>query len=188
MAADIPSTEPTSARAGDTWKWTRSLADYPASAGWTLKYRFKNASAGFEIVASASGDDHAVTVAAATTAAYGAGDYSWIAWVEGGSSEKYSVDAGTLSVLADYRSGAVGVALDDRSHARKVLAAIEAVIERRATKDQEEYSLEGRSLKRTPVAELLKLRQRYRAEVDAEDAAAKLAAGQLPGRKIQFRF
>jgi hypothetical protein len=188
MAADIPTTEPLFARAGDTWKWTRTLEDYPASSGWTLKYRFKNADGGFEIVATASGSDHSVTVAAATSAAYAAGKYSWVAWVEGGSSEKYTVDSGSFTVQSDYRAIAAATGLDDRSHARKVLTAIEAVIERRATKDQEEYTIEGRSLKRTPIPDLLKLRQKYQAEVVAEEAAAKLAAGQLPGRKIQFRF
>lgn len=187
MAAEIPTTEPLSVRAGDTWKWTRSLADYPAST-WTLKYRFKNAAGGFEITASASGDDYSVTVAAATTAGYASGSYTWIAWVEGGSSEKYTVDQGTTTVGSDYRSGTATLALDDRSHARKVLAAIEAVIERRASQDQMEYTIEGRSLKRTPIADLLKLRQKYQAAVAAEDAAAKMAGGFAPGGKIQFRF
>lgn len=187
MAAEIPTTEPLSVRAGDTWKWTRTLADYPASS-WTLKYRFKNAAGGFEVTASASGDDYSVTVAAATTAGYAAGSYTWIAWVEGGSSEKYTVDQGTLTVGQDYRGSTAAAALDDRSHARKVLAAIEAVIESRASKDQEEYTINGRSLKRTSIGDLLKLRQKYQAAVAAEDAAAKMADGFAPGGKIQFRF
>ena len=123
MAAEIPTTEPLSVRAGDTWKWTRTLADYPASS-WTLKYRFKNAAGGFEVVAVASGDDYAVSEAASTTATRTAGDYTWIAWVEAGA-EKFTVDTGTIHVEPDYRSGASSVALDDRTHARKVLDAIE---------------------------------------------------------------
>lgn len=188
MAADIPTSEPSALRSGDTWKWTKSLADYPASAGWTLKYRFKNAAGGFEIVASASGDDHAVSVAAATTSGYATGSYSWMAWVEGGSSEKYTVDTGVLTVNADYRAGTNSAAtpLDDRTHARIVLDAIEAVIQNRATRDQESYEIAGRSLKRTPIADLLKLRQHYKAEVAAQDAASALGLG--TGRRIQFRI
>jgi hypothetical protein len=34
VAADIPTTEPSELRVGDTWKWTRILADYPASFDW----------------------------------------------------------------------------------------------------------------------------------------------------------
>jgi hypothetical protein len=187
MAADIPTSEPLSARAGDTWTWTRTLADYPAGT-WTLKYRFKNATTGFEFTASQSGTDHLVSVAAATTAAFTAGQYQWIAWVEGGTSEKYTVDEGSLQVLPDYRAGLATVPLDDRTHARKVLAAIEAVIERRATLDQMEYTIDGRSLKRTPIPDLLKLRQKYQAEVRGQDAAARLNDGLAPGGKISFRL
>lgn len=187
MAADIPTTEPASLRAGDTWKWLRTLDDYPASAPWTLKYRFKNAAGGFEIVASASGNDHAVSVTAATTAAYAAGSYTWTAWVEGGSSEKYSVGEGTLDVLPDYRAGVATVALEDRSHAAKMLAAIEAWLEARDPAVAE-YEIAGRRMKYIPAGELVKLRNRYQAEVANERAAAELAAGLGTGRKIQFRL
>jgi len=184
--AEIPDNLPASLRAGDTWKWTRTLADYPAGA-WTLKYRFKNADGGFEIVAGSSGTDHAVTEAAAATAAYAAGDYGWVAWVEGGSSEKYTVETGSFTVEPDYRATAAATALDDRSHARKMLAAVEAWLE---TRDPAvaEYEIAGRRMKYIPIAELLKLRNRYKNEVAAEDAAAALARGEGFGRKIQFRI
>lgn len=185
MAADIPTNEPSILRAGDTWKWTRSLPDWPASA-WTLKYRAKNAAGGFEITAAASGDDFAVTVAAATTAAYAAGDYSWIAWVEAGS-EKFTVESGTWTVQPEYRAGLATVALDDRSHARKALAAIEGWIEGNDL-TAAEFTLGDRRIKNIPIPELIKLRQRYLQEVAAEDAAAALARGEGSGRRIQIRL
>ena len=188
MAADIPTTEPTTLRAGDTWKWTQSLSDYPASA-WTLKYRFKSLQGGFEITATASGDDFAITVAAATSAVYKAATYTWVSWVEGGTSEKYTVATGTCEVLPDLRSTTATALQDVRSHARKVLDAIEAVIEQRATLDQDAYEINGRSLKRTPLADLIKLRQRYRAEVAAADRADKIARGlDVSAGRIQFRL
>ena len=129
--ADIPSNEPLTLRAGDTWKWTRTLTDYPAGA-WTLKYRFKNAAGGFELSATTSGSDHAISVSAANSALHSAGTYDWIAWVEGGSSEKYTVDSGVIQITPNYRADSGGLAaLDDRSHARKMLAAIEAWLESR---------------------------------------------------------
>lgn len=188
MAADIPTSEPAELRAGDTWKWTKTVAGYPASAPWTLKYRFKNAAGGFEIVASASGDNYSVSVTAATTAGYAAGEYSWMAWVEGGSSEKYSVDAGVCMVLPDYRAAAATVALDDRTHARTVLDAIEAVIEKRATQDQERYMIAGRELWRTPIPTLLKLRQHYLAEVKGQEQIEKIKNGTAVGGRIQLRL
>lgn len=186
MAADIPTVEPSELRAGDTWQWTRSLADYAASSA-TLKYRFKSAAGGFEIVADASGDDYAVTVPAATSAGYAAGDYGWVAWVEVGS-DKFTVGTGAATVLPDYRATSASTALDDRSHAAKVLAAIEAVIEGRAAKDQEAYEIAGRSLKRTPIADLLRLRQHYKSEVASEAAAEAIRRGTGSGRRIQFRL
>lgn len=189
MAADIPTTEPTELRAGDTWQWTKTLVDFPASAPWTLKYRFKNADGGFAVSASADGDGYAVTVSAATSADLRAGVYSWFSWVENAdASVKHSVGAGTLTVLPDFRAAAADQPFDNRTHARTVLDAIEAVLEKRATLDQEGYEIAGRSLKRTPIADLIKLRQHYRAEVQAEAMAEAIRNGTGTGRKIQFRL
>lgn len=180
----IPDNEPASLRCGDTWQWTRTLTDYPAGT-WTLKYRFKSAAGGFEVVAAASGTDHAVTVLAATSAGYTAGSYTWVGWVEAGA-EKFTVDSGVAELLPDYRTGAASAALDDRSHAKKMLDAIEAWLESRDPAVAE-YEIAGRRMKYIPSGDLLKMRSRYQAEVQAEDNAAKLARGEGFGRKIQFR-
>jgi hypothetical protein len=186
LAADIPTSEPSTLRAGDTWKWTKSLSDYPASA-WTLNYRLKNAAGGIEITAAA-GDDYAITVAAATTAAYVAGVYGWSAWVEGGTSEKYSVGTGTLEVLPDLRSGLATAALDTRSHARKTLAALESWIEN-GNPGVAEYEIAGRRMKYIALADLLKMRQHYKAEVAAETRAEQIARGLgVSAGRIQFRL
>lgn len=184
--ADIPTTEPAALRAGDTWRWQRTLADYPAST-WTLKYRFRSATlAGFEIVAGASGDVHDITAAAATSAGYSAGRYNWTAWVESGS-EKFTVAEGEMVVQPDYRAAAAAALLDDRSHARKMLAALEAWLESRDPAVAE-YEIAGRRMRYVPIAELMKLRSRYQQEVAGEDAKAKLARGEHAGRRIQFRI
>ena len=62
------------------------------------------------------------------------------------------------------------------------------MIENRATMDQQEYAIGGRSLKRTPMADLLRLRSVYRTEVKNEIAAERLAAGLPAGGKVQVRF
>ena len=186
MAADIPTTEPTELNVGDTWKWTKTLADYPAST-WTLSYSFKSSVGGFAVAATALGDDHSVTVAYGTTSGYTAGFYSWVASVTNGS-ERYIVDSGTCTLNPDYRAGTATAAYDGRSHARIVLDAIEAVIEGRATVDQQEYEIAGRRLKRMAIADLLKFRQHYKAEVAAEINAEKIRNGTGTGRRIQFRL
>lgn len=183
MSATIPTTEPVAHRAGLTWEWRREdLCDYPASV-WTLTYYFKktgSAGANFSIQASADGDAFAVTVAKATTAAYTAGDYTWAALV-GDGTDQHEVDVGTFTLLPRYDAAAN---LDDRSHARIVLDAIEAVIENRATQDQQEYSIGGRSLKRMPIADLLSFRSHYRAEVYAEEQAERVRNGLSSGKLV----
>ena len=41
MAPQIPITEPRQFVAGDTWKWDKTLADFPAGDGWQLSYSFR---------------------------------------------------------------------------------------------------------------------------------------------------
>jgi len=172
MTIAIPTTEPTELRAGDTWEWARKdLADFPAPT-WTLKYQFKNASAFFSIIAAADGVNHAVTVAKGITATYASGLYQWSAFTDNGTL-RYTIGTGNLNVLRNFDDSAI---YDHRSHARKTLENIEAVLENRATMEQLNYSIEGRSLERRSLAELLKLRDSYRAEVAAQDAAIGLGA------------
>lgn len=173
MTAAIPTVEPAELVAGDTWTWTKSFTDYPATT-WTLRYYLRSPAGEIAITAAASGSDYLVSVAAATTATYKAGRYFWNAVVTSGS-ERYPVGGGSFVVKPD--PAATGAGFDGRSHARKTLEAIEAVIEGRATKDQSEYSIGSRMLKRTPIEDLLKLRGTYRAEVFAEDQAEAAAKG-----------
>ena len=182
MTAPVPTTEPTVLRAGMTWAWTRDLPDYPAGT-WLLTYWYKQLAASgarFSIAASASGSTHSVSVTAANTQARVAGEYSWSAVATSGS-EAYEVDKGTLTILARYDAD---TALDDRSHARVVLDAIEAVIENRATLDQQEMSIGTRSLKRMTVSELMTFRDKYRAEVYAEEQGEAARNGQSVGRLL----
>jgi hypothetical protein len=170
MSATVPKTEPAQIRAGDTWQWRREdLVDYPATV-WTLSYAFKNAVKGFSFDATADGAFFAVSVVAAETGDYPAGIYRWAAQVAKGD-ERHTVTIGTTEVLPDVFADP-DAALDTRSHARRVLDAIQATIEGRASRDQMEYSINNRTLRRTPMADLLLLRDRYRAEVQAEDAPA----------------
>lgn len=172
--------------AGDTLSFPTSVPEYPASDGWTLTYRLVPRSSGsvITITASAVGDDYEVNEAAAVTALWGAGEYTWAGYVTKGT-ERYTVDQGTITVKPNPGSATTW---DGRTHARKTLDAIEAVIANRATMDQEEYAINGRSLKRTPVAELIKLRSFYKAEVFREEEAERMSAGLGSRRRVYVRF
>ncbi len=79
------------------------------------------------------------------------------------------------------------MALDDRSHARKVLDAIEAFIEGNDLQAAA-VVIGERQIRNIPIPELLKLRQRYLQEVAVEDQKAAIARGEGIGRRIQFRM
>lgn len=183
MAADVPTVEPNSVRAGDTWTWSRSLSDYPAPT-WTLAYALLNAGAKISITAAADGTDHLVTVAASSTAGYVPGTYSAVARATSGA-ESWTVWTGIIEVLPNL---AALTSYDGRTHARKVLEAIEAVLEGRASTDQQSVTIGDRAIVKVPVADLLKFRDAYKLEVASEEAADRLSQG-IGGRgRIMVRI
>ena len=182
MAVDIPTTEPLQFVAGDTVKWTKSLADYLPADSWVLTYALVREGSQEEITATDNGDGtHAITIAAAITAAYTAGMYSWQAYVTK-AAERYLADAGELEVLADFASQSTGH--DGRSLVKQTLDALEATILGRASSDQLSMSIQGRSIARVPPTELLKWRDIYRAEYAAEKQRDRIANGQAGGRLL----
>lgn len=173
--ADIPNRAPAELRAGDTARWTRDLGDYPASQGWTLSYTLVTSTAAHSFSATANGDAFDVTVAAAVTAAWAAGHYQLQEYVAK-SGERYTLATTPLRILPNL--AAVVSGLDVRSHARKVLDAINAWLEAKAP-TAASFEIAGRKLQNYSLADLLALRDRYRAEVARED---QVAAGGAPAR------
>ena len=166
MSYDVPEIEPEELVAGETWRWNKILADYPAST-WTLSYVFllQSGTTSFTITTSSDGDTHVISVVAATTAAYTAGDYYWQAYVTDGTN-KYLADRGAMTVLPDFGSETS----DPRTHERIVLDALEACIENRATDDVLEMTMpNGKSLKVMSWDELIKARKYYRRLVSAQE-------------------
>lgn len=156
--------------AGDTLDFTDSVPQYPATDGWTLKYRLvprfaTPTQAPITLTAAASGADYRVTAAPATTAAWVAGFYSWFRWVEktGARQTLDPAEGGQLEVRADPSTAAQGY--DARTQDQTALDAIDAVLANRATTDQKSYSIAGRALERMTVDELLALRRYYAARV-----------------------
>lgn len=171
--------------AGDTVSWTRSVSGYPAT-DWTLTYYFWNESADFSVAAAADGSDYAVTIAAATSADYTPGWYDWRAVVSDGT-DRYTVDRGRLEVRHDPAAG-TGTGIDTRSAVKIALDAIEAVLAKSATRDQESYAIAGRQLSRTPKADLILLRNHYRREWIREQREKRVAEGLGAGGKVFIRF
>lgn len=180
-----PTTEPAVIFTGDTWAWTRELADYPASAGWVLKYVLINSTGRINITAGADGDIHEVSVAAATTAGYTVGAYTWHAFVEL-AAERYTVGQGSVTVRAGYATGSGGA--DARTQAETALQdAITALATYTASRGMvNEYSIGGRTMKFRSIDEIRSLINFWRGEVAREADPNNLLPGS--GKKILTRF
>lgn len=185
--ANIPDTEPAAVTAGDTLIWSKTIPDYPASAGWSLAYVLVNAAGKIDINASASGDDYLVNISAATSAAYAAGEYAWQATVSK-SGERHTVGTGRLSIAPNI---AALVNYDARSNARKALEALESAYVAYLSNGQghvAEYEIAGRRMKFRNAAEIWQQIEKLKREVAKEDAAARLAAGLGARRRVLVRF
>ena len=174
---------------GDTWQFNTTVSDFPASAGWTLTYRLvpeKGAGAAITFNNSGiSGDDYVVQVAAATTAAYAAGDYSWAAYVLK-SGERHTVDKGEVTLVPD--PGVVSTPYDSRSFARKMLDQIEAALLAFQDASVKSYTIGSRSMTREDVPNILVMRDRWLWEVKNENDTAQIAAGLGNPRNVGVRF
>ena len=169
-------TEPHTHRAGDTLTWRRTVADYPATDGWALAYTLLSPTADkITLAATPSGPDYLVSVAAGITATWPAGPRTWVARVTQGA-EVHTIGTGTLTVLPDLTAATT---FDGRSHARKMLEAIEAALLGAATAGQLDVLEADFNTRRIKYdrAGLIKLRSLYAVEVAREDAAAGLSAG-----------
>lgn len=172
--------EPTEIVKGDKFAWRRDdlVAGYPAIDGWSLAYVL--VWLGGSTLTVPMTPDASGWKAIADAASWTVGRADWFLQANHASFGKTTVDRGTLTVLPD--PAAAGASYDPRSHARKVLDALEAAIEGRASKtDLETTFTDGRSIKRLSHKELLDMRDAYAAKVRAEE---RRAAGKGPGRVL----
>lgn len=187
MTIPIPTTEPARVRAGDTVTWLKSLADYPASAGWALCYRLINAGSKIDITTSASGADHLVSVLPATTADWGAGEYTLLAWVSDGTN-RVTLDSTRLTILPNLAAASGGY--DSRTQARKMLENIDAALLSLSSGERlavVEAAVNQRNFK-YDFTGLMKLRNLYAAQVRSEENAERASLGLGSRNKLNVRF
>lgn len=172
MAYSIPEKEPETIVAGDRVRWKRTdLSDFPASE-WTLTYYLRGSGAGhqYDIVADADGSDFEVDESPDDTASYQPGTYFVTAYVSQSGDRKH-VWSGRIEVKANPVD--ITHPVDGRSHARRMVDAINATLENRATSDMQRYVFQavGRSVDKIPLKELTDLLTYFENKVAQEDAA-----------------
>jgi len=170
---------PAALYAGDAWAWTLPADPaYPAAAGVALRYALAPIAGGAPILIAGAlaGDGFAFAAASAATAAHTPGAYRWRLIVDDGAGRRV-LGEGSFEVRPDPEASTA----DTRSHARRTLDAIEATIEGRASKDADAFTIEGRSITRTPLEILMKLREHYRRIVRREEGR-----GPVTFRRVRF--
>lgn len=167
--------------AGITFDETAILTAYPTEA-WSLSVVLRGA--GSITIAGSSGGSvtHNLKVPANLTAEWAPGRYWYSARVTDGENI-VEIESGEVEITPNLAAETEGYS--GLTHAQRVLTAIEAVLEKRATQDQERYTINNRELWRTPIADLLNLRDRYRAQVRMEQKAKR---GNLFGSAVRVRF
>ena len=78
---------------------------------------------------------------------------------------RFLYESGRADVLADPTTA---LDTDIRSFAERTLEVVEAVLEKKATKDQLSYSIAGRSITKYSFKELMDLRKQLRLEISLE--------------------
>ena len=102
---------PTRLHAGDSLAFTDSVSDYPASAGWLVRYALVTPANKYQFDSTADGDDHDLSVLATKTAQWEPGRYKWAAYAVKGS-ERKTIGTGSFELLPDLTAGAS----DQRHH------------------------------------------------------------------------
>lgn len=185
---EISEGEPAEIVVGDYLQWKRSdlVSDYPTNL-YTLNYVGRIAQGGNEINITATGetDYYLVQVSSTVTAEYTPGDYHWQAEiVRNSDSARHVISRGHSMVIPDLDVNNA----DPRSHAEVMLSKIESLLSGKADSDVSNYSIQGRSLTKMSLAELMEAREAYDGLVKAEKAKLDAKYHRQTGATIMVRF
>ncbi len=169
---------PTRIVAGDSVSFRWEDGAYPATSGWSSAWRLVGAGIALTLSSAAEDVGFRVTATAVATAALAVSSArgvpcSLFGTVASGATRTTVYQAPCLLL-----PNPASITGDQRGHATTTLAAIDALLEGRATKDQQSYRIGDRELARIPVPELLALRDYYKAEARREADAALIGSGQ----------
>lgn len=172
---------PAKISAGLTFDRLAACIAWPAP-DWSLSLLLRGPST-INLSATAESSQHRFRALASVTTAWAPGRYTYSIRATRGD-DVVEVESGSVDITPDMANIAAGT--DTRSHARRTLENINAVLEKRATQDQQRYAINNRELWRTPIPELLLLRDRYAAEVRREEAVSR--GKSLFGAQVRVRF
>ena len=175
---------------GDRIQWIESRIAHDATAV-TVWLRAAGAGAGVEALAANTADGWQVVLTAQTTAAMAAGGWQLqvVSTVNGA---PITTGRGSFTVRRSLAFSGTAGAFDDRSQAQIDLDQTEEAI-RALTSGAQEYQIGGlgaggRKVRRADLAELIKWRDRLKADVAREKRAEMIAQGLGDPRRLYVRF
>lgn len=188
-----PTIEPPELISGDRWAWKRvDLASAYDTSEFTLTYSCRLEgqenlqSEKIDITAASSAGEFLIEVASTDTAKYSTGTYHWQAYITRISDdERVTVDKGVFSV----KPNKFDDVSDPRSLVKQTLDALNAVMLKKASRDQQKFSLpNGLSVDRLLPDDLLKLIKHYNILYSNELRSEKIKRGESIGMSVRVRF
>jgi hypothetical protein len=141
---------PTKITAGTSVSWAVSLADFPATEGWTLTYTLVSSGEQLQAVSAPDGAAHLFEIPYTTTYDWPAGTYAWQAHVAR-DAERYLIASGSVEIVADYAEASDG--LDTRTWLDTAISALQASISGRASKTQLSQAVSGVQIQHMTLGE-----------------------------------
>jgi len=160
----IPTTEPTEVRAGESWKWDRTLSDHPPSAGWILRYALRGPT-DKDFLATAVAEVYQVRQLPTSTDNITPGVYHLTGYVEKEDGNGVVIDREVIYVERLVVGASPLAKVGAGTHAERMIPLIETAIERLAANDITEFSINGRTATRRDIPELRQQLGLYRAEL-----------------------
>jgi hypothetical protein len=175
---------------GDRIQWIESRVASDATAV-TVWLRAATAGAGVEAQATNTADGWQVTLTAQTTAAMAAGGWQ-LQVVSTFNGAPVTTGRGSLTVRRSLAFNGAPGAFDGRSQAQIDLDGVDEAI-RALTTGAQEYTIGGlgtggRKVRRPDLPELIKWRDRLKADVAREKRAEMIAQGLGDPRRLYVRF
>lgn len=136
------------------------------------------------LIAQVEGDEYISTISASASAGLNWGTYYFQAYLSTMVGHRLTIGGGQITVVANLETSLQPY--DGSTTAQKMLLAVETAIQARLSGGAvDSYEIRGRSLARTPLPELVVLRNQLKIEVAREQAAA----GLMPdSRRLFIKF
>jgi hypothetical protein len=187
--SNAPEGEPLKVVVGDFIQWKKTaLAETYPPASYSAEYvaRIKQGGA-TEIKLPATERDgyYLFTVESVTSSAFDVGFYHWqLEVTQTSSGNRIVVERGEFEAIADLDNNGA----DPRSHADIMVDKIESLLEGRADKDVSSYSIQGRSISKMSISDLLQWRDYYRKEQVRERRENAIELGKPTKTTMKVRF